>query len=426
MLLVWALLEGVTLLFLTTTAPRAMPWLFIVGYLAAFVAFVKAVTVLRGVSKLPPLWSIVLVSLCFRLLALSMPPNLSDDLFRYLWEGHVGLHGFNPFVLAPNAPELIPLSDAIQAQVNHPDVPSVYPPLAHALFQMLASIHYAPLAPRLCFMAWDLVTVGMLVLLLRRKKLPEAWVLIYAWNPLPILEFGVSGHLDSAAIALLLAALVAGYQTRTRSLISAGLLAASTLVKLLAVALLPVLLVHIRRRYGVRTALLALGIFVATVAFAFLPYLTDLGSLSTGLARYGQHWRFNASVFALARLLLEDSNARALMGGIFALLIAMVVYLRLEPDRAAFVLTGAFFLLSPTAHPWYLCWVLPFTALFWSPAWLLLSGTVALSYSVFSGADGWEELSWVPWLEYLPFVVVLAWHMRVSSSLKRPWGQACG
>lgn len=110
--------------------------------------------------------------------------------------------------------------------------------------------------------------------------------------------------------------------------------------------------------------------------------------------------------------------------GAFGLLGVGCALRRLEPVRAASLLTGAFFLLSPTAHPWYLCWTLPFLPLSRSPAWLYLSGSVILSYSVFTGTNGWSELAWAPWLEYLPFYLLLlraAW-----KPAHRGWGQGCG
>jgi hypothetical protein len=64
-----------------------------------------------------------------------------DDIWRYLWEGHIQNHGFNPYLIAPSASELIPFRldafgldtfglDAFGldtsgldgwSQINHPD-----------------------------------------------------------------------------------------------------------------------------------------------------------------------------------------------------------------------------------------------------------------------------------------------------------------
>ena len=71
---------------------------------------------------------------------------------------------------------------------------------------------------------------------------------------------------------------------------------------------------------------------------------------------------------------------------------------------------GGFFLLSPTAHPWYLCWLLPFLVVVPNRAWLLLTGLVGLSYWIlidYSKTGIWQETSWVKWVEYSPFYFLL-------------------
>jgi hypothetical protein len=79
--------------------------------------------------------------------------------------------------------------------------------------------------------------------------------------------------------------------------------------------------------------------------------------------------------------------------------------------RDALWVLGAVVLLSPTVHPWYLLWVLPFAAARCSPGWLLLCGTVTLAYL---GVDG--DVPWpVRCVEYLPPLTVMlvgGWRAR--------------
>jgi len=95
-----------------------------------------------------------------------------------------------------------------------------------------------------------------------------------------------------------------------------------------------------------------------------------------------------------------------------AALLAAALFLarkRVPPLRGAFLLLALTLLLSPTVHPWYLLWIMPFLPFFPSRAWLLLTGLIPLSYldsapvaPVASGA-----LQWVRAIEYLPFYALL-------------------
>src|SRR6185295_2828602 len=81
---------------------------------------------------------------------------------------------------------------------------------------------------------------------------------------------------------------------------------------------------------------------------------------------------------------------------------------RVEPLRGCFLLTCALLLLSPTAHPWYFLWLLPWLCLFPSRACILLTGLVSLAY-VNLGATGreTEPYPWIRLVEYGPFFVIL-------------------
>ena len=82
---------------------------------------------------------------------------------------------------------------------------------------------------------------------------------------------------------------------------------------------------------------------------------------------------------------------------------------RVEPLRGACLLTGALLLLSPTVHPWYLLWILPWMCLFPSGPWILLSGLVVLWYAnLGSPGRAAEPYGWVRLAEYVPFYAWLA------------------
>ena len=74
------------------------------------------------------------------------------------------------------------------------------------------------------------------------------------------------------------------------------------------------------------------------------------------------------------------------------------------PRQALWILGGVL-LLSPTLHPWYLLWVLPWAALLASPGWLLLGATILLTYA---GPPG-DVPGWLKWIVFLPPAAVGFW-----------------
>jgi len=96
---------------------------------------------------------------------------------------------------------------------------------------------------------------------------------------------------------------------------------------------------------------------------------------------------------------------------------AVVVAVALEAARRRWALDrtllwtiGAALLLSPTVHPWYVLWVLPFAALFRQRGWLALTGLVFLAYwglGAYRTGGVWRQPVWLPWLIYLPVCVLL-------------------
>ena len=176
-----------------------------------------------------------------------------NDIWRYLWDGHVGARGVNPYYLEPSSPGLDTLADSaadntvwgdIRANVNHPDIPTIYPPLAQGVFRLAHAI--APgsvFIMKLLLVGLDLLTILLIALTLRASNQPVTNIVLYAWNPLVIKAIAASGHVDSV-LAMLLVATVYFLVRGSRS-IAAVTWALSVLVKVSPLVLLPFLLVRL-------------------------------------------------------------------------------------------------------------------------------------------------------------------------------------
>ncbi|MBI4553088.1 MAG: hypothetical protein HY710_12560 [Candidatus Latescibacteria bacterium] len=345
---------------------------------------------------------ILVFAVLFRVTLLFSPPTLSDDLYRYVWDGRTQNHGINPYRYPPNAPELAGLRDAYYPGINNKPIPTVYPPLMEIVFRGVDRIAHTPMAMKVVFVLCDLGVIVLLGLLLRTHHLPIVRMVIYAWNPLVLVEVAGSGHNDPLAVGLMLAALLA--LTAGRPILSVVSLALSVVSKLFAVVLLP----SVARAMPRKRALL---LFPVVVGLLYLPYLDAGRHLTTGLFVYGNKWRFNDSLFTLALSVTGDLTLAKVIVGVFFL---GVVITRLRgpesPVRTAYVLIGAYLILTPTVQSWYLLWLLPFLCFFPNRAWLLLSGLIMLSYHVliqFTRTGLWREALWVRYVEYIPFYALL-------------------
>ena len=391
---------------------------FLALFFLAFAAYLFAFHHLRLARG--DLRVILLFAAAYRLLLLPASPTLSDDLYRYVWEGRVLAAGLSPYRYAPDDAALRPLRDeAIWAHVNNLSVSSPYPPLA----QLGGLLGYlltptSPLGVKLISTAGDVATIAAVLLLLRATGRAPAGVLVYAWNPLVLLAFSHSGHNDSLMVAPLTFAAVgaaAGHRRRT-----ALWLAAAVLAKVTPLLLLPPL----ARRLGWRATVLA----GATIAGAWLPFLWLGGGATGSIATYLGQWADNDSVHAIIRQIAGAPAAKALCLLLLGAGIAAVAthpVLRARPFWwQAYAILGLSIVLASTVHAWYLTWLLPFIAVqvanqdqvpagrmsgmqLRDPAlaWLLFSGLVALPYLTY---DTHQWRLWISFAEYVPLYLLLA------------------
>jgi hypothetical protein len=348
-------------------------------------------------------WVVVLSgAVLFRVAILLLTPSLSDDIYRYVWEGRVQIAGFDPYVLPPVAPQLESLRDALWQQVNHPQYAAIYPPVAQLAFRALA--HWGGVLvfkSVLCLL--DLVTCGVLAMALHRRGLSPSRLVLYAWNPLVVVEIAGSGHLEPLGVLPLVAAVVLVGRRRA---LGWTLLAASTAAKYAAGITIPAFLaVAPPRKRGIAAAVL----FLLAV---FAPYAGAGMHLFDSLRVYAEHWRYNDLLFALVqRFSADPHHARMVALGLTgAGGLAVAVWRRPLEQRALAALTLTL-LLSPTIHPWYLIWPLALVPLAPNTAILAWSATLPIAYLHLFPAFGWGPYatpSGVPQLlEVAPVAVFL-------------------
>ncbi|MTB53360.1 hypothetical protein [Lewinella sp. W8] len=348
-------------------------------------------------------WSIVL-GIVLRLALIFAFPRLSDDIYRFLWDGHLIVAGQNPFAFLPTEYleagklEQIPgLSKELFAALNSPDYYTIYPPVAQGVFTL--AVYLSPgswfgasivmkVFLFICELSSLLLFWKLLPRLLHDEKAPslrhfllhkgedagcqadaqgavrsDASQLLWYWlNPLIIVEILGNLHFEGAMVCFLLLAL--WWLVRSRWIAAAGAMALSVASKLLPLMLLPFL---IKRLWGRPFWIFSVS-FGALLLLCFTPLLASgfLTGFGSSLDLYFRKFEFNASLYYLARAYGYYEvgwNQIARFGPLLAKMAAGGILLMALLERRpswrklptvwlfAFVL---YLLCATTVHPWYL------------------------------------------------------------------------
>ena len=353
--------------------------------------------------------TILLAAVALRLLLLGMPPSLSDDIYRYRWDGRVQAAGHNPYAEPPSSPALESLRDEQWSRINYPRIRTIYPPLAQILFGITYGLGNSLRTFQAAAALGDVVAIIMLLGCLRAWRRPRWLLAIYALHPLPAIEFAASGHFDGWAIAAVLAALLA--HAHRRAALSTVLLACGVLLKTWPLVFAPLILRQ-RPRWH-------LPLFAGCLLLGYAPFLGAGAAMLQPWLDYAGRWRFNDGVFfALQAASGSLAAAKAIAGGLGVGLLLWLWRRNDDPVRAGYWLLLAFTLLMPTIHPWYLLWALPFAAAALDMGWLALCALAPVAYWILVVNSGdsslWIEPWWPRFVEYLPAMAVWAWQARTT------------
>lgn len=355
---------------------------------------------------------ILLCSFALRLLFLPQLPSLSEDIYRYLWDGMLLTQGQNPY---PLAPQQLP-----QFQAEHPDLyeamahrtrTSIYPAAAQLLF-LLSNLLWGPsvIGWKCLLLAFE--SLFFLVLIRGFRVTPEKFCL-WALNPLVLLEFYSSGHVDLVAVVFFVGGIYL-LSSRSVQFWSPVLLAGATLVKIYPAFTIPLFLARwLRRRHLIKMT----SIYTIAIAVPSLLLILSWGGAADSLASfwnifsiYRESWRFNSLPY-----LLVESNRQTIqpyLEGFF--LLSVLLLARIQKDASwqdlvtrIYFLLLVLYLVSHTVHPWYVSWVLALYPLLGLQylAGLYLAAASFVSYFAYWWKPEGERI-WLLWLEYIPFYIL--------------------
>jgi hypothetical protein len=356
--------------------------------------------------------ALLVLALIVRATFLFAVPVGSDDIFRYIWDGKVQAAGINPYLYSPNAPELEALkSSMLPSLVNHPDMRTVYFPISQWIFYLSYSLGGEALwAIKTLLLVAEALTLLALWRLTEALSIPRARVLLYAFCPLPIIQFAVDAHLDGFGMTLLIFALLLYFsQRRVPAMLLLGI---SMAIKPVALVLLPMLMLQEKGLW--RKGLILVLPFIP-FAMQFLPYL-NTPRLFEGLMTFSRHWTFNGPVFEVVNAILSDNlPSRYVCTGGLLLSLLVSNFVPAKPLTKLYLSVLALLLFSPVVHPWYVCWLVLLLPLV--PGWsgIIYAATASLTVFTVVGfklSGVWEQHPLILAAEYLPVLIVLGIEFR--------------
>lgn len=385
------------------------------AYLGVFTGYLL---LLRNVNVLR-IRHIFFIGILFRLIFLISLPALSDDFYRFIWDGRLLAEGFNPYQYLPSffvGENALPFLDAdLYYRLNSPNYFTIYPPIPQFIFLIAAalfpdSIYGSVLVMKFMTLLAEVGLLYMLFRVLRRLKMPIRYMAIYAFNPLVIIELVGNLHHEGIMLFFLLLSIYLCLKKKFAS--SAIIWALSVATKLIPLIFLPMLL----KRLPVKRLLTFGTVFLITTLILFVPLIDGLlQGMGQSLPLYFQKFEFNASIYYIIREVgywVKGYNIIQTAGpflGLTVFVVVMTYALYSEKTIPWFKMMTwilvIFLLLATIVHPWYIISLIcfsVFTGYIFPMAWSFLIFLTYIGYT----PEGYVEQPWVVLIEYL-FVIPL-------------------
>lgn len=321
---------------------------------------------------------LLLFPIFFRILMIVSVASLSTDILRYMWDGMLLGNGVDPYKYVPASEELDRFKNVSYFEAyDHKNEFTIYPPLGQLFFATSYLLFgNSMLGLKSLVGIIDLLN-GLLIVAIIMKSGGDAFqaysgALIYLWNPLVIVEFSNSGHVDALAIFFLLLSI---YYLFTLSLpSSATLLTLSFLTKWIPAVIIPLFWKHFRRRKSSSLWKAAISATLVTAILVLPFYLSSGFGFIRSMANFVANWRFESALSRLIVFVGNFSGPRELfIAKIMSYATFITIYLavlgRVRLSRAintvdcSILILALFYLMTPAVYPWYATWLVALVSL---------------------------------------------------------------
>jgi len=397
-------------------------------YTALFILFYKLIQLYKQNFTL-----LVVLAFGFRFLFLFAIPNLSQDFYRFIWDGRMIIQGFNPYLYTPESFILKASYPIFQAQELYDGMGVLngshftnYPPLNQLCFIIAGlfagkSILGSAIMLRLIIIIADFGTLYFGKKLLEKLNIPVNHIFWYLLNPFIIIELTGNLHFEGVMIFFLVWSLYLLNEGKWK--FAAVIFACSVSVKLIPLMFLPVLFQKLAWKKSIGfysiVGLLTISTFIPFIHKDFIVNYTETIRL------WFQRFEFNASLYYVARAIgysFRGYNEIAIIGKFIPLLvIAFVMTMAFfRKNKTMIELISAFLLVltfyyftATTVHPWYIASLL-FLSIFTKYRFPLVWSFIGiLSYLAYANSNNTENL-WMIALEYIIVYAVFIWEVFLN------------
>jgi len=413
-------------------------------YGALFFLSYKVIQLTGGNLNSNKFWSLAIIGILFRLIFIGALPNLSQDFYRFIWDGRLVFKGFNPYLFTPESfigKNLFPDGKILLSQAQelyngmgplNGSHYSNYPPINQLCFAIAALFAEKNILGSVVIMRILIILADIGILYFGRKLLinlglaPDK-IFWYFLNPFIIIELTGNIHFEGVMLFFLVWAL---YLLHSQKWVwAAVLIGVSVSVKLIPLLFLPLFFQRFLKaeKRGILKLILFFSIVIGTVILTFLPFYSSqfVSNFMGTISLWFQNFEFNASIYYIIRWIgfkIVGWNIIETTGKILPLVILLFILIltffrnnkNTQQLITAMLLAIAFYyLLSTTVHPWYIATPL-LLALFTKYKFpIIWSAVIMLSYSAY-GINGFSENLWLVSLEYLIVISFAIWEMYLK------------
>jgi alpha-1,6-mannosyltransferase len=375
------------------------------------------------------------IAIIARLILLLAIPELSNDFFRFIWDGELMTKGINPYAHVPN--ELISqgpfYNDAYMRSLFHgmgelsQSNYSCYPVLNQLLFLVPTALfdsmeaNVISLKVMLILADVGVIYIGRKILILLKKPVHYIW--LYALNPFIILEFSGNLHFEGVMIFFMLLGIY--FVMTERWIFGALFFAFAIQIKLIPILLIPFLFKKLRWRKSI--GFTAMTTFVVIGMGAILINDAFLVNFMQSIKLYFGNFEFNASLYNLLEeyTFTTKGYSEIAIDGPFLSKIGIVLIMLLAIFRAVRedkqIFSGMMFalviyyLFATTVHPWYISMILILSVFTNYKVGVIWSMLIMLSYFAYSNPAFSENMLFIT-IEYLCILVVLVFEIWRNTS----------
>ncbi len=371
-----------------------------------------------------------LIALSFRLLFLPILPNLSQDFYRFIWDGRMLIAGYNPYLYLPESLIANNTAPIAEAQELYQGMGALngshytnYPPISQFCYAIAALFAGKNILGSVIIMRTLLILAdaGIFVYgrkLLKALGLPENRIFWYLLNPFIIIELTGNLHFEGLMVFFIVWSL---YFLQKKLWYRAAIcLAFGVSVKLIPLLFLPLFYQYFIKEE--KTTLLIrwiklIGFYMSVCVVTLLlfsPFITSefLHNFSKTIGLWFQNFEFNASIYYIIRWIGYQTVGWNVIGTVgkilpiitIGILLGLTFFRKSQtlPRLISTMLLGisCYYFLSTTVHPWYLAVPLILSVFTRYKFVLLWSLVIILSYTAYEHI-GFKENLWMVGLEYL-------------------------